>query len=290
MTAGVGEDGGLHAAPIVPEAAAEAPTDAPEAEAGDAAAFDAEVHPVEATETVGAADSSRSSVTQALPMVRHEGTGESPSVRAVARRVPSALPALGRDEITDAPLSARTTADRRRRAVADARGDAPASATLMPDAFPNTAAAVEAGTDEPPAGIDEPPAEAVGLAADAATPADAAIPADAATRPIRRQPRHSSQLLSASPRPRLQRQWLTHGRRPKRSSRRLTPWSLFSSRCRRPYGRSSLSSNRSHQPSRRPHAFPRPTARRDVAQPSRSPCACPRPTARRDVAQPSPHR
>ena len=71
--------------------------------------------------TAEAAESSRSSVTQALPLVRRDGTGEPPSVRAVARRVPSALPALGRDEIIDAPHSARITADRRRRAVAVSR-------------------------------------------------------------------------------------------------------------------------------------------------------------------------
>jgi hypothetical protein len=65
------------------------------------------------------------STTQPLPMVRQEGLAPgvvpsplppAPSVRAVARRVPSALPAIGRDEISDVPASARANADRRRRA------------------------------------------------------------------------------------------------------------------------------------------------------------------------------
>lgn len=65
------------------------------------------------------------STTQPLPMVRQEGLAPgavpspppaAPPVRAVARRVPSALPAIGRDEISDVPASARANADRRRRA------------------------------------------------------------------------------------------------------------------------------------------------------------------------------
>ena len=65
------------------------------------------------------------STTQPLPMVRQEGLAPgavpsplppAPSVRAVARRVPSALPAIGRDEISDVPASSRANADRRRRA------------------------------------------------------------------------------------------------------------------------------------------------------------------------------
>ena len=57
------------------------------------------------------------STTQPLPMVRHEGLlPPAPPVRAVARRVASALPAIGRDEISDVPASARANADRRRRA------------------------------------------------------------------------------------------------------------------------------------------------------------------------------
>ncbi|HEY7226419.1 MAG TPA: fibronectin type III domain-containing protein [Micromonosporaceae bacterium] len=57
------------------------------------------------------------SATQALPMLRRDGDDEPElhSVRAVAKRVPSPLPALGRDEISDLPASARATADRRRR-------------------------------------------------------------------------------------------------------------------------------------------------------------------------------
>jgi hypothetical protein len=72
------------------------------------------------------------SPTQALPLVvRLEGLASAapatpeppaPAVRAVARRVPSALPAIGRDEISDVPASARATADRRRRAREAAAG------------------------------------------------------------------------------------------------------------------------------------------------------------------------
>ena len=132
MTAGVGEDGGLHTAPLVPQATAEALPDAlvmssptaadvsagpdssaPDSSAPEATAADVAVFSIEST--AEAAESSQSSVTQALPLVRRDGTGEPPSVRAVARQSP-ALPALGRDEIIDAPHSARITADRRRRA------------------------------------------------------------------------------------------------------------------------------------------------------------------------------
>jgi hypothetical protein len=61
--------------------------------------------------------------TQPLPMVRYEGlTPPAQPARAVARRVPSALPAIGRDEITDVPASARANADRRRRAREAAAG------------------------------------------------------------------------------------------------------------------------------------------------------------------------
>ena len=73
--------------------------------------------------------------TQALPTVtRSEGlTLDDPaSIRAVAKRVPSALPALGRDEITDVPPSARAAADRRRLAREPADGQTPAAEPADP--------------------------------------------------------------------------------------------------------------------------------------------------------------
>ncbi len=99
MTAGEGEDSGLHAGPQIPETA---------------------LPPERA-------------VTQPLPMVRREGSTEPPSVRAVARRVASALPALGHaDAAGDTPHSARMTADRRRQARAAARGSASGTPTPRP--------------------------------------------------------------------------------------------------------------------------------------------------------------
>jgi hypothetical protein len=151
MTAGVGEDGGRHAAPIVPAAAPDALRGAPDTETPDAVPPDAEAREIEDEEDAAGTDPSQSSVTQALPMIRREGAGESASVRAVARRVPSALPALGREEITDVPLSARTTAQRRRQAAADARAGA-----TVPD---GSTADLEVSADEPVAEAAEPVAE-----------------------------------------------------------------------------------------------------------------------------------
>jgi hypothetical protein len=63
------------------------------------------------------------SATQMLPMVRRDSSAtDDQTVRAVARRVPSALPALGRDGAPEVPRSARATVDRRRQAAARAAG------------------------------------------------------------------------------------------------------------------------------------------------------------------------
>ena len=62
--------------------------------------------------------------TQPLPVVRREGP-ETRHVRAVAKRVPSALPALGRDDVSGMPASVRAAIDRRRRAREMAAGNPP---------------------------------------------------------------------------------------------------------------------------------------------------------------------
>ena len=100
MTAGSGEGGGRHARRDVPE----------------------DLGPGESTPAAGTSGSSTSGPspdaipTQALPVFRREASGETARVRAVAPRVASALPAIGGDEIRDAPASARATIERRRRA------------------------------------------------------------------------------------------------------------------------------------------------------------------------------
>jgi len=81
--------------------------------------------PDEPDESDAAGDSSGiTPPTEPLPIVRREGP-ETRHVRAVARRVPSALPALGGDEIPDKPPSVRAAIDRRRRAREMATGAAP---------------------------------------------------------------------------------------------------------------------------------------------------------------------
>jgi hypothetical protein len=132
MTAGKGDDDGLRAARVGSDAAAHelGPETAP-------GGSTAEPVSAKAAPTDDVADSARAaanSVTQQLPVVRHDGSpDEGASVRAVARRAASALPAIGRDEVADAPRSARLTAGRRRRAAAEA-GNAEAPVPAEPAA------------------------------------------------------------------------------------------------------------------------------------------------------------
>ncbi len=313
MTAGVGEDGGLHTAPLVPQATAEALPDAlvvstpsaadadssvpdssapdssaPEATAPDVAAFSVE-------STAEAAESSRGSVTQALPLVRRDGTGEPPSVRAVARRVPSALPALGRDEIIDAPHSARITADRRRRAVAESRADAsPESNSVQevstvsaadPAASTDPAADPEAGSDVSVAAMAEPSAgvTSVGPAEHAADAGEAAGPASP-TRGIAGTGDTAATRTTTTPtgdnataEPGVQAAELVV--EPVSQPVRAVEFVI------EPLPPAEFVVEPLPQPSRRPHASSRPTARRNVAQPSRRPHACRRPMARHYLAR-----
>ena len=75
MTAGVGEDGGLHAAPIVPETAAEAPPDASDVAAPDADAPDA------VPTTLDAADAWTVEARRVLAEFRDPGPADGPSRR-----------------------------------------------------------------------------------------------------------------------------------------------------------------------------------------------------------------
>jgi hypothetical protein len=113
--------------------------------------------------------------TQLLPTV-----GEAPSVRAVARRVASALPALGRDGgQPEVPRSARATVDRRRRAAAEATGEVapPAPPKPAPPADPGPPPAPNAVT--PPAAVR--PRHAAPDAVPGVNPAPALDPAPAPT-------------------------------------------------------------------------------------------------------------
>ena len=72
MTAGVGEDGGLHAAPIVPETAAESLADPSDVATSDRDASDEVAPTSESADTVDSegVKSAQTSVTQALPVLR----------------------------------------------------------------------------------------------------------------------------------------------------------------------------------------------------------------------------
>lgn len=87
--------------------------------------------------------------TQPLPMVRRDGA-ETHHVRAVAKRVPSALPALGRDEASDLSASARATADRRRRARETAAGAGEEGAEPSSTGGTSEPAAVPGRPSDPP--------------------------------------------------------------------------------------------------------------------------------------------
>src|SRR4029453_6509831 len=103
MAAGGGEDDGLRANPV-------------ESDLPALAGSDADNPPAAPT----------NGPPQLLPTLRRDS--ESPAVRAVARRVASALPALGRDGApAEVPHSARVTADRRRQAKASGAGIDPAA-------------------------------------------------------------------------------------------------------------------------------------------------------------------
>lgn len=140
-------------------------------------------------------------VTQPLPVVRRESSApESPPVRAVAKRVPSALPALGRDEISDVPSSARATADRRRRARAGTTGEDQAAgdeqvAGAIEEQVAGGEEQVARGGAEPAEGHrstpsvprprPEPPIERIGEQPPAAAPGDVElVPVGTRARPV----------------------------------------------------------------------------------------------------------
>jgi hypothetical protein len=106
-------------------------------------------------------------VTQLLPTVGRGWAGPDtgpPSVRAVARRPATALPALGRDSgVPQVPMSARATVDRRRRAAAasptvaaNSGSGAGTSDSPSPSAAPS-AAGVPAGASPPHSSQPPPP-------------------------------------------------------------------------------------------------------------------------------------
>jgi hypothetical protein len=91
--------------------------------------------------------------TQALPVFRREASVESPRVRAVAPRVASALPAIGGEEVRDAPASARANIERRRRAQEDgwppSSGVRDSASDGAPASEPPSAAPSVSGGTEP---------------------------------------------------------------------------------------------------------------------------------------------
>src|SRR5215467_6651062 len=69
--------------------------------------------------------------TNAEPLPMISPTSGAPIIRAVARRPPTALPALGgTDPTSDVPYSAKVTADRRRQAAAQGRATPPRQALI----------------------------------------------------------------------------------------------------------------------------------------------------------------
>ena len=157
MASADGDDGGPRVEPDIPDVAEDGQISAPHV-------------PTQQLPLVPTSGAPIGTNAEPLPMI--SPTSGAPIIRAVARRPPTALPALGgTDPTSDVPHSAKVTVDRRRQAAAQGRATPPGQA-LVP-----------AGSQDPTVSIPAPGPLAAPVAAPVAAPAPVVAPGRAPVAP-----------------------------------------------------------------------------------------------------------